>query len=414
LRLTSVPASTPAGAPIFVAGSFNRWNPADSAYRLMRDASGEYALTLPEAVRGPVEFKFTLGGWERGELNASGGGVPNRRFTVPDAGPATYTGVVEAWQDPAKLPPKTHTASPSVSVVREDFAIPQLGRMRRVWVYLPPGYAASRERYPVLYMHDGQNLFDAFYGFSGEWGVDESLDSLHARGDRGVIVVAVDNGESHRLDEYSPWKNARYGGGEGDAYLDFLVHTLKPYVDNQYRTRPGRLDTGIAGSSMGGLISLYAILKYPDVFGRAGVFSPALWFAPEVYAYARHAAPPLPGTRIYFVTGGREGDTPEVYSGDQRRMIDTLALAGFRVGVQVDSAIRADGMHAEWFWRREFPAVYRWLFAERAGDAGRAAEPRRPVPVPARRPAVVCGALRSAGPVKSASHPPSRGAPCAG
>ncbi len=241
--------------------------------------------------------------------------------------------------------------------------MPQLGRTRRVWIYLPPGYATSTRRYPVLYMHDGQNVFDARTSFAGEWGVDETLDSLHALSAADAIVVAVDNGGQKRFDEYSPWINARYGGGQGDGYVNFLAQTLKPYVDRHYRTLPDRLHTGVAGSSMGGLISLYATLKYPDVFGRAGVFSPAFWVAPEIYALARRAHP-RPGTRIYIVTGGQEGDTPEVYARDHQRMVDTLAAAGFTVGRDVQSALRPDGKHAEWFWRREFPAAYEWLFQE--------------------------------------------------
>jgi metallo-beta-lactamase class B len=215
-------------------------------------------------------------------------------------------------------------------------------------------------------MHDGQNVFDAATSGFGEWGVDETLDSLHALGGPDAIVVAVDHGGTKRLDEYSPWRNARYGGGEGAAYVDFLVHTLKPYVDSRFRTRPDRAATAIAGSSMGGLISLYAVLKYPRVFGRAAVFSPSLWFSDSVFAMARAARPPPPDTRIWFVTGAREGDTPEEPVNDQRRMIDTLAKAGFRVGTQLQATIRADGEHREWFWRREFPLAYRWLFAPSA------------------------------------------------
>jgi predicted alpha/beta superfamily hydrolase len=380
LRLTSIPASTPAGAVIYVAGSFNGWNPADSAYRLTA-SDGGYAITLPDAVHGPVEFKFTLRGWERSEVDPAGGGVPNRRFAAPESGAATWTGSVGGWQDPAKIPVRRSTARAGVAIVDTAFAIPQLGRTRRVWIYLPPGYAASTRRYPVLYMHDGQNVFDDSTSFAGEWGVDETLDSLSARGDRGVIVVAVDNGGTKRLDEYSPWKNARYGGGEGDAYVDFLVRTLKPYVDSRFRTRPDRLSTGVAGSSMGGLISLYAALKYPWVFGRVGVFSPALWFAPDLFAYARAAGPPLPGTRIYFVVGAKEGDQPDVYVNDQRRMVGTLTTSGYRPGVNVRAFTREDGVHAEWFWRREFPAAYRWLFADAP-------------PVPARRPAPRTAARR--------------------
>ena len=383
LRLR-VPASTPADAPVYVAGNFNVWNPGNPDYRLTKGDDGEYALTLPQSVRGSLEFKFTLGSWEKVETDSAGGGVANRRFTVPAAGAATWTGAVAAWQDPARIAPRPHTATASVSVLDTAFAIPQLGRARRVWIYLPPGYASSHRRYPVIYMHDGQNVFDNATSGFGEWGVDETLDSLHALGDRGAIVVAVDHGGTKRLDEYSPFRNPRYGGGEGDAYVDFLAHTLKPYVDRHYRTLPDRLNTGVMGSSMGGLISLYAALKYPNVFGRAGVFSPALWFSDANYAYARAARPPLPGTRLYFVTGAHEGDTPQVYVADQRRMIDTLAKAGFRAGVQVDSAIRADGTHQEWFWRREFPRAYLWLFAPAspARHCSRAAHRRRPAAAP--------------------------------
>jgi len=369
----AVPAAM-ADSVVYIAGSFNGWNPGSPAYRLMPDGPGRYAITLPADVRGPIEFKFTLGSWEKVEVDSVGGGVGNRRFTVPAEGAVTWTGRIGGWQDPAKIPPRPHTATASVSVLDTAFAIPQLGRARRVWIYLPPGYATSGRRYPVLYMHDGQNVFDAATSAFGEWGVDETLDSLHAQGGPDAIVVAVDHGGQGRMDEYSPWRNARYGGGEGDAYVDFLARTLKPYIDRHYRTLTDARSTGVAGSSMGGLISLYAGLRYPEVFGRVGVFSPSLWFAPAIYAYARRARPRA-GQRFYFVIGAREGDTPEVYVADQRRMIDTLAAAGFRVGVQVDSLVRADGTHAEWFWRREFPLAFRRLFGDAAQP--RTARPAR-------------------------------------
>ncbi|HVG43180.1 MAG TPA: alpha/beta hydrolase-fold protein [Longimicrobium sp.] len=367
-----------ADSGVYIAGNFNGWNPGNPAYRLTADGEGHWAITLPAEVRGPIEFKFTRGSWEKVEVDSAGRGVDNRRFTVPATGAATWTGTVGGWQDPAKIPPRPHTATASVSVLDTAFSIPQLGLARRVWIYLPPGYASSGRRYPVLYMHDGQNVFDAATSGFGEWGVDETLDSLHARGGPDAIVVAVDHGGRRRMDEYSPWRNARHGGGDGDPYVDFLARTLKPYVDRHYRTLPDARHTGVAGSSMGGLISLYAGLKYPQVFGRVGVFSPALWFAPPLFAYARRARP-APGQRFWFVTGAHEGDTPEVYVADQRRMIDTLAAAGFRVGVQVDSTIRADGTHAEWFWRREFPLAFRRLFGDTA-ERGTAGPPRRAQP----------------------------------
>jgi predicted alpha/beta superfamily hydrolase len=365
IHLTA-PADTPAGATIHVAGSFNLWNPNAPGYALTLQPEGGYAITLPDDVRGAIEFKFTLGSWETVETTASGGDVENRSFVIPPTGAATFTGSVAGWRSGASQPsaPRPSTASRSVSILSDSFAIPQLARTRRVWLYLPPDYGTSMKRYPVLYMHDGQNVFDAATSFAGEWGVDESLDSLRAKGDWGAIVVAVDNGGTHRLDEYDPWVStkAQYGGGEGDAYVEFLVHTLKPYIDQHYRTRPDRLNTAIIGSSMGGLISLYAALKYPDVFGRAGIFSCACWIARDhVFAYVRHAKPLRPLPRLYFVSGALETKDAEP-ARDQREMIDSLVTAGFPVGAALQSFIPADGKHAEWFWRREFPDAYRWLF----------------------------------------------------
>jgi len=364
----AAPATTPAAASVFVAGSFNQWNPAAPEYRLTAESPGHYAITLSDSVRGVINFKFTLGSWDLVEVDSGGADVPNRSLTVPASGALSYEGSVPRWRDGTPRPSRPASATASVSIVSDSFAIPQLGRTRRVWVYLPPGYATSTRRYPVLYMHDGQNVFDARTSFVGEWGVDETLDSLHALGQGDVIVVAVDHGGQKRFDEYLPWVTARYGGGHGDAYVDFLVKTLKPYVDGHYRTLTDRRHTGVAGSSLGGLISLYAALKYPDVFGRAGVFSPSYWVAPEIYALARRAHP-RPGTRIYIVTGGQEGDTPEEYARDHQRMVDTLVAAGFTLGRDLQAALRPDGKHAEWFWRREFPAAYEWLFDQQEAPA---------------------------------------------
>lgn len=364
LRVTGVPAGTP--DTIHAAGTFNSWDPADSIARLVRGSGGEYAVTLPAHVRGAVEFKFTLGSWDAVELDSAGQGVGNRTFIVPATGAATYTGTVARWQDPASKPPVAHTARATVSVMDTAFAMPELGRARRVWIYLPPDYATSDKRYPVLYMHDGQNVFDNATSYAGEWGVDESLDSLFAAGDPGAIVVAVDNGQQLRMNEYSPWTHPRHGGGEGDRYADFLANTLKPYIDRTYRTKPGPESTGIMGSSMGGLISLTAALRHPDVFGRVGVFSPSLWFSDSVWTAARAGVASGARPHFYFVSGGSEGPPadPGVVVRDQQRMIDTLTAAGWTVGTDLQPSAPNDGKHSEWFWRREFPPAYRWLFAE--------------------------------------------------
>jgi len=369
IRLARLPQSTPAGATVYVAGSFNSWNPAAPGYALSRAADGSWSLTLPDSVRGPVEFKLTLGSWETVETTAAGADVANRAIAIPKSGAIAAEVTVAGWRDGRQPAPRAHTASRSVAIASDSFAIPQLGRSRRVWIYLPPGYANSGARYPVIYMADGQNVFDEATSFSGEWGVDETIDSLVARGAKGAIVVAVDHGGTRRLDEYDPWRatNPRYGGGEGEAYTRFLVETLKPWIDARYRTVPDREHTAIAGSSMGGLISLYAALTRPQVFGSAGVFSCACWIARDsVYALARRARPATgPAPRLYFVVGGAEtADDEPVH--DQEAIVQILRDGGWPAA-SIRALVAEDGKHAEWFWRREFPAAYQWL----VGGGGR-------------------------------------------
>jgi predicted alpha/beta superfamily hydrolase len=253
-----------------------------------------------------------------------------------------------------------------VQIISDSFLMPQLAaRARRVWLYLPPGYASHpSQRYPVLYLQDGQNVFDEATSFSGEWGVDETLNQLAAESPQrpGCIVVAVDNGGERRLDEYSPWVNAEYKkGGEGDQYTNFLALTLKPYIDAHYRTRPDAAHTAIAGSSMGGLIALYAGLKYPQVFGRVGVFSPAIWFAKDsILSYERRHRPAPLTSRFYFVAGPAESETMLPLMAEARNGLLAIGVKPSHLRLKAP----ADGQHAEWFWRRELGPAYRWLLAE--------------------------------------------------
>ena len=161
------------------------------------------------------------------------------------------------------------TASDQVSTFTID--APQLKSSKKIWLYLPKSYAMSTKRYPVLYMHDAQNLFDAKTSYAGEWNIDETLDSIHAQ----VIIIGIEHGGDKRMEELTPFKHEKYGGGNANNYLDFIVTTLKPYVDKTYRTKTSSKNTAIFGSSLGGLISFYAALQYPEVFGKVGCFSPA-------------------------------------------------------------------------------------------------------------------------------------------
>lgn len=253
--------------------------------------------------------------------------------------------------------PGPSTAGPTVQVLAPPLAMPGLNRTRTLRIYLPPSYATSDRRYPVIYMHDGQNLFDDATAFAGEWGVDETMDTLARTHQFEAIVVGVDNGGEKRMNELSPWTNERFGAAEGEQYLAFLVDVVKPYVDQHYRTEPGRDATAIVGSSMGGLESHYAIHARPDVYGKAGLVSPSYWYAPEVDDYTRaHPAPP--GTRLYLYAGGKEGAEMT----DGARQMQTLLAAQMAAPGDLTLSIAADADHNEAAWRAEFPKIVIWLF----------------------------------------------------
>ncbi|KYP16041.1 alpha/beta hydrolase-fold protein [Flavihumibacter sp. CACIAM 22H1] len=245
------------------------------------------------------------------------------------------------------------TASSQVQIIDTAFPIKSLGRERRIWIYLPADYTSSRQRYPVLYMQDGQNLFDAVTSFAGEWGVDEELD----RSRLPLIVVGIDNGGVHRMNEYNPMDHERFGKGEGRAYLEFLVKELKPYIDQHYRTKKQAKYTGIAGASMGGLIAYYAGLWYPQEFGKIGVFSPSFWISPGLEQLSvatlrkrRHAR-----QQYYFYAGKKE--SPGMVS-DMEKIMATLEP--ILPPSSLVKRISPVGEHTEAAWRSELPRYLSW------------------------------------------------------
>jgi predicted alpha/beta superfamily hydrolase len=247
---------------------------------------------------------------------------------------------------------------------------------RNVRVWLPPGYAqAVNQRYPVVYMQDGQNLFDPKQSYGGvDWAVDETMTRLIAEGQvRPAIIVGVWN-TPQRLAEYMPQKAVtgdevhflegvpplRRDQLRGDAYLRFLVDELKPFIDRRYRTLPARDNTVIMGSSMGGLISVYAMSEYPDVFGGAASIS-THWPAGEGIAinwFARHL--PDPRThKIYFDFGTETLDAG--YAPYQRRMDAAMAAAGYREGDTWLTREFVGAEHSEKSWRRRVQVPLRFL-----------------------------------------------------
>jgi len=227
--------------------------------------------------------------------------------------------------------------------------IPELNSTRRVWVYLPEDYAISNLSYPVLYMQDGQNLFDAAASFSGEWGIDEFLDSVKAQ----LIVVAIDNGGERRINEYNPNDSEEYGEGLGHVYLQRISTHLKPYIDKHFRTKPDSAHTYVAGSSMGGLITFYAGMYYPEVFGTIGVFSPSFWLVPNLNKQiGQHFTVKHSHQRFYFYGGEQESDSLVKQLKDASKLVKKYANA------QVTMHIEKKGKHSELAWKKMFPAFY--------------------------------------------------------
>lgn len=338
---------------IFAAGSFNNWNPANPSFQFNKTNNG-FQLVIPNLRTGNHAFKLTRGSWQTVECNVDGTDVGNREIFLQSD--TTVVCEVMAWKQANESRTPVSTASPNVQIFDTAFVIPQLNRKRTIRVYLPEGYQNSIKRYPVLYMQDGQNLFDAATSGFGEWGVDETLDSLGKAKLATCIVVGIDN-SSKRLTEYNPYYFERFGEGEGNAYADFIALTLKPYIDTSFRTLSQPQSTLIAGSSMGGLISYFTMLKYPEVFGKAGVFSPAFWTADSIKAFNVERASRTAG-KVFFYMGGAEGES---YVNDMQEIAEKFGLQTAGTGYCV---IDAEGKHNEAAWRKWFPEFIRWALID--------------------------------------------------
>ena len=357
INITSIPVNTPVADRIYIAGTFNNWNPGDTSMILKRQNDGSYRIVLTPST-GTHKCKFTRGSWATVEGTAQGTVIQDRVFEY-NGTPSTISWFIAGWENQGTA---TSTAAVNVRIMNAAFEIPQLSRTRRIWIYTPPQYQTdTTKRFPVFYMHDAQNLFDRTTSFSGEWEVDETLNKLAQEGDKGCIVVGIDNGDVNRLNEFSPWRHARYGGGEGALYAKFIVETLKPYIDRHYRTKPDRLNTAVGGSSMGGLVSMYIAAEYQDIFSKALIFSPSLWFSDSSYTHVVMKGNRQP-MRYYMMAGQPEDNGSVVH--DLYKMEKMFLGIGMTAKLNYTIVPKSDGQHAEWFWAREFGNAYKWLFAE--------------------------------------------------
>ncbi|MBC7571650.1 MAG: carbohydrate esterase [Spirosoma sp.] len=339
--------------PIFVSGNFNDWHPAHEQFRLQPDGPGQYWFVFPDDWPLPdtLEYKYTKGGWDHVELGSTGDGVHNRRII---ARPHTEPDIVPHWRwfgspfNPEFLP----------KTVDEEFYLPQLDTNRLVTVLLPHDYRFHPDkRYPVLYLNDRQNLLGEGSGY-GSWRVEERMALLASRGRHEVILVTVDHGEVDRIRDYTIGKT-RAGWGRGRDYLRFIRDTLKPAIDERLRTLPDAENTGIGGSSLGGLISVYGGIMQPDVFGRLMVFSPSLWISPKIYFDAIRFRAPVP-TRVFIYGGEAESKymIPNI-----KRFKEALVRQQYSSHpIDVYLSVFPDGTHSEEHWSREFPRAIEWLF----------------------------------------------------
>jgi predicted alpha/beta superfamily hydrolase len=284
---------------LYIAGNFNVWNPGDKSSELYAGQNGILSVTL-SLPAGNYEYKFTRGNWEKAETDSTGNGIQNRTLKL-ESDTTIHINIL-GWNDDFKQNAATSktnsTASVNVKIMDTTFYMPQLKRTRRIWLYLPRDYAKSKKKYPVLYMHDGQNLFEAKTSYSGEWGVDEYLDSIFKKGQKEVIVVGIDNGNFKRMQEYNPWEFQTFGKGEG-------------------------------------------------------IFSPAFWTASGIDSMVIAGAKNVK-SKLFFYAGGKEGDS---MIPDMKRIEKEIKE---RSASPVEEKIDENAKHNEAAWRKYFPDFYEW------------------------------------------------------
>lgn len=341
--------------PVYLTGNFNKWKAQDENYKMSKIGDGAYHFTFNKTAELPdtIDYKYVKGSWQDVEVDEYGCDV--HHHTVGESR-GVVKDQVPRWKKDNIAFDATYLPIIELSTEGED--IPQLRRKRKIWVVLPHDYHKTNERYPVIYLQDAQNLFDENAPY-GNWAIDKTLAVLAERGKGKVIVVAIDHAGNERLIDFNPVVTEEKKQ-EGMKYIKFVGTYLKPYIDGRYRTLPSREHTGIGGSSLGGLVSLYGILNRSEVFGRAMVFSPSLWIAPASYLDATTFLPSAE-TKIYLYGGGKESDfmltnihrLKESFDWQRENIKD----------VQVLLSTDDEGHHNEERWGKEFPRAIEWLFS---------------------------------------------------
>lgn len=376
--------------PIYFASSINGWNPADPEYLLEGRSDTRWQIIIDQDLQGVgVQFKFTQGGWDREELDAEGNAIPNRSLPKVDASklaqgerPIIELEVID-FREPASLAEEVrksgfyHTLEVTGDVSRMQVQGGGGGAQaltRDLLIWTPPGYndpMNADRTYPVLYMFDGQNLFEQLPGLPGEWNADETATDLVEAGKiEPLIIVGIPHGGAHRLEEYLPFGSYRGVEGRGDETMRWILREVMPKIERAFRVKTDRESTGIGGASLGGAMALYASTAYPDRFGKAIVESlPMMADEGESASQYIEQAKRWPD-RVFIGMGGHEvSNDPsdrgrnEQYQAWAKRVDRMIGQRGVSSGDR-KLMIVPDANHNENAWSDRFDDALLFLYAK--------------------------------------------------
>lgn len=369
--IVTVPDDTPKEDIVYITGNkdfLKNWDPKGVPFKRINENT--YFLELEILVKNLnfFEYKFTRGSWDTIEVKSDFSSMPNRLTVILPQEKSKEVNInIEKWADQGKIEKKS-TLNGNI-VIYKDFYSNYLKNSRDILVYLPPGYETDKtKKYPVLYLNDGKNVFDAKTSFSGiEWGLDETAEKLIYDGKiKKIIMVAVNN-NNDRINEYTYKKVPNEGGGNLDTYANFLINELKPFIDKNYQTITSPSETGIVGSSLGGLCALYLGYKHPETFNLIGVVSPSLWWANKDIIKIIEKEPKKP-LKIWLDMGTNEEDEDKNNNNisdaidDTRQLRDILINKGYNLNKDFFYYEDEGATHNEAAWSKRADKILLFLY----------------------------------------------------
>jgi len=357
------PKSTLTSDTIHVVGDFNNWALSGSEAYQLAFKNGVFTTQIPIKDQNTF-FTFVKNkSWQSMPANKYGKTQCTYFYQRTD-NQTTLDVSFSNWKDDEVIA-KAQSSLTGHFAHHKDFVMPELSRIGDISVYLPRSYKANTEqRYPVLYMLDGQNVFDEATSYSSEWAIDEMLEKLTASGQmQEIIIVSVPN-SSDRWQEYNPWdfkgNDGKKISGKGHDTIRFISQTLKPFIDTNYRSQKSANATGLAGSSLGGLMALYAGLEHSKIFGFVGVFSPALAIenmaGSNVLFEAINKHKGNNFAKIYMDIGKMEYGNYQQIERLYQQLLN-LGISSKHIKLVKDDL----GRHCEVDWSKRFPNAIQWL-----------------------------------------------------